>query len=116
MVQFYDGDVRESYEPRPETVVYTGTHDNQTLLGFCESRFGVEREDAAELADAVLRRALASAADVAIVPLQDVLGLGDEARMNVPGIAGGNWSWRADAELVEAAGERLSELVEESGR
>lgn len=116
VVQFYDGDVRESYEPRPETVVYTGTHDNQTLLGFCESRFGVEGEDAAELADAVLRRALASAADVAIVPLQDVLGLGDEARMNVPGIAGGNWSWRADAERVGAAGERLSELVEESGR
>ena len=61
-------------------------------------------------------RALESAADVAIVPLQDVLGLGDEARMNVPGIAGGNWSWRADAELVEAAGERLSKLVKESGR
>ena len=111
VAQFSDGDVREGYEPRPETVAYTGTHDNQTLVGFCEDRFGAEREEALELADGIMRRVLASDADVAIVPLQDVLGLGDEARMNVPGVAAGNWTWQADEKDVAAAAERLAELA-----
>ena len=63
-----------------------------------------------------MRRVLASDADVAIVPLQDVLGLGDEARMNVPGVADGNWSWRAGDAAVAAAGARLADLAERSGR
>ena len=70
-------------------MVYTGTHDNQTLLGFCESRFGVEGEDAAELADAVLRRALASAADVA------------EAKKALDG---------TDVDAIRAAGDKLQEV------
>ena len=116
VAQFSDDDVREGYVPRPETVAYTGPHDNQTLVGFCEGRYGLEREEAVEVADGIMRRVLASDADVAIVPLQDVLGLGDEARMNVPGVADGNWSWRApDADVAAAAG-RLAELAEESGR
>ena len=116
VAQFSDGDVREGYEPRPETVAYTGTHDNQTLVGFCETRFGVDREGAVELADDIMRRVLASDADVAIVPLQDVLGLGDEARMNVPGVASGNWTWIADDAAVAAAAGRLADLAERSGR
>ena len=63
-----------------------------------------------------MRRVLASDADVAIVPLQDVLELGDEARMNVPGVADGNWSWRAADEDVAAAAARLADLAEQSGR
>ena len=116
VAQFYDGDVRESYVPRPETVVYTGTHDNQTLVGFCESRYGLGRDEAVALADGIMARALASDAALAIVPLQDVLSLGDEARMNVPGVADGNWTWQATEEEVAAAAGRLAELAEQGGR
>ncbi|WP_455139368.1 4-alpha-glucanotransferase [Thermophilibacter sp.] len=116
VAQFFDGDVREGYVPRPETVAYTGTHDNQTLVGFCESRFGAGREEAVGLARDIMDRVLASDADVAIVPLQDVLGLGDEARMNVPGVAEGNWDWRADADEVTAVGGLLAEMAERGGR
>ena len=116
VAQFSDDDVREGYVPRPETVAYTGTHDNQTLVGFCEQRYGLEREEAVEAADGIMRRVLASDADVAIVPLQDVLELGDEARMNVPGVADGNWSWRSSDEDVAAAAARLADLAEQSGR
>ena len=115
VVQFADSDVRESYDPQPGAVVYTGTHDNQTLVGFCESRYGMEREDAVEMADAIARRALATDANVAVMPLQDVLQLGDEARMNVPGVAGG-WRWYAPDDLVAASAERLADLAEKSGR
>ena len=117
VVQFSDGDVREGWQPRPGTVAYTGTHDNQTLVGFAASRLGAEGPDEArELAERVMGNVLASDADVAIVQLQDVLGLGDEARMNVPGTAGGNWSWHADEAQVLAAADHLRELAREHGR
>ena len=116
VVQFNDGDVRESYDARADTVAYTGTHDNQTLLGWVQTKFGVGGDEARELADAIMGRVLASSADVAIVALQDVLGLDDDARMNKPGVAEGNWSWRADDEAVEAACGRLRELAERHGR
>ena len=116
VVQFNDGDVREGYEPKPGTIVYAGTHDNQTLLGWVKSRFGVEGDEARELAARLARDVLATDADVAVMQLQDVLGLDDDARMNVPGVAEGNWSWRADADEVAAAADRLAELVRESGR
>ena len=55
-------------------------------------------------------------ATVAMVPLQDVLGLDDSARMNVPGVSEGNWSWRATSEQLEASRDRLRTLAQESGR
>lgn len=102
IVQFSDGDVREGYEPKPGTVTFTGTHDNQTLLGFCQSRFGLEGDEATQMADHIAASVLGSKNDVAIMPLQDVLGLDDAARMNVPGVAEGNWSWQAAWEDVVA--------------
>ena len=60
--------------------------------------------------------ALASDAPLVMIPLQDILGLGDDARMNVPGVAEGNWTWQADAADVEAAAAWLRELADESGR
>lgn len=116
IVQFSDGDVREGYEPKPGTVTFTGTHDNQTLLGFCQSRFGLEGEEAAQMADRIAASVLGSKNDVAIMPLQDVLGLDDAARMNVPGVAEGNWSWQAAWEDVVAATGRLTQMVQASGR
>lgn len=116
IVQFSDGDVREGYEPKPGTVTFTGTHDNQTLLGFCQSRFGLEGDEATQMADRIAASVLASKNDVAIMPLQDVLGLDDAARMNVPGVAEGNWSWQAAWEDVVAATGRLAQMAQTSGR
>ena len=116
IVQFNDGDVREGYEPKPGTVTFTGTHDNQTLLGFCQSRFGLEGQEAAQMADRIAASVLGSKNDVAIMPLQDVLGLDDAARMNVPGVAEGNWSWQAAWEDVVAATSRLTQMAQASGR
>ena len=116
IVQFSDGDVREGYEPKPGTVTFTGTHDNQTLLGFCQSRFGLEGDEAAQMADRIAASVLGSKNDVAIMPLQDVLGLDDAARMNVPGVAEGNWSWQAAWEDVVAATGRLTQMAQASGR
>ena len=123
VVQFYDGDVREGYKPAPGKMAYSGTHDTQTLLGWCEQHFfggdpanAMGDERAVRLADDLMRKTLGSEATVAMVPLQDVLGLDDASRMNVPGVSEGNWSWQATSEQLEASQERLRRLAEESHR
>ncbi len=83
-------------------VVYTGTHDNDTTRGWYESAPEVERDHARrylgrpdeEVVSGLVRLAYASVADLAVVPLQDHLGLGADARMNTPGRETGNWTWR----------------------
>ncbi len=106
-------------------VVYTGTHDNDTTRGWFENLGPPERErilhylgcDGREIEWALIRAAYASAADRAIVPLQDVFGLGSEARMNTPGKAEGNWSWRARREgFRPELAARLRRLAELTGR
>ena len=112
-------------------VVYTGTHDNDTTLGWWTSsgagdstrtsdQLRREKEcalkylgcDGTEIHWSLIRAALASVADVAIIPLQDVLGLGSEARMNLPGRPDGNWVWRYPASMLTAEiQERLKELT-----
>ena len=95
-----------------ELFAYTGTHDNDTTMGWWESTGGdstrsaedVRKEkelalrylgaDGREINWTVIRALMASVADVVIIPMQDVLGLGSESRMNKPGVASGNWSWR----------------------
>ena len=124
VIQFYDGgDVREGYVPAPGKMAYSGTHDTQTLLGWCAQHFfGRDPQHAAEdaesvrVADDLLRKTVQSEATVAMVPLQDVLGLDDRGRMNVPGVSEGNWSWQATDEQIEASRERLLALAKESGR
>lgn len=89
----------------PNAVVYTGTHDNNTLAGWwahdCDERLREHVEnyfgDPSLIPDAMRRAALASVARWAIMPMQDLLGLGATARMNTPGTAAGNWSWRMDS-------------------
>jgi 4-alpha-glucanotransferase len=105
-------------------VVYTGTHDNDTTAGWFAAgdRNGQLRRER-ELAlrymgsdgtDAVwdfIRLALASAADSAILPMQDILGLGSEARMNLPGTVGNNWRWRLrEGQLKSGLASRLREM------
>jgi 4-alpha-glucanotransferase len=103
------------------TVVYTGTHDNDTTRGWSESlteteaRFlcryapGVD----AEISWGLIRLAWASVADYALAPLQDVLSLGTAARMNLPGRPAGNWRWRfTEGMLTDAVLARLADLTE----
>jgi len=104
-----------------QAVVYTGTHDNDTARGFWESLSPAEREwselDPADPAWDLLRHAWESRAALAVAPLQDVLDLGSEARMNLPGTEEGNWTWRYDAAaLTGDRAARLRSLTEASGR
>jgi len=109
----------------PNAVAYTGTHDNDTARGWYAALKPEERErvwdylgcDGREVEWALIRAAYGSVAERAIVPLQDVLGLGGEARMNDPAEPADNWRWRApdDAWRPELA-ERLRRMVELSGR
>jgi 4-alpha-glucanotransferase len=109
-----------------EKVVYTGTHDNDTLLGWWASA-ATEFERQQVLAylgrcdDGVnwgmIRAASNSVASLCVVPLQDALGLGSDARMNVPSREDGNWRWRFDAKLLRPqVAEKLSVLAEVSDR
>ena len=112
--------------PHPvETVVYTGTHDNDTTAGWYEKLPGIQQEalqkdlgvSEPDIVWGMIRAALASAANTAIVPAQDLLELGSEARMNLPGIAKGNWDWRLkNSALTEKLAQRLRNLTMEYGR
>ena len=114
---------------RPDNVVYTGTHDHDTIRAWWESLDGAVRSEVeaavvrAGARDedpwwALIRLAYASPAIVAIVQMQDVLGLGSEARMNVPGLVDErNWSWRLRRdELTPQLAERLRRATAEAGR
>ncbi len=110
------------------TIAYTGTHDNATTRGWYEALSAPEQQTvwkwlgrspgaAAEVAPALLRLAWESVAALAIAPLQDLLNLGNEARMNVPGRGEGNWRWRCTEEMLSTrAFEWLSDLTNTSGR
>jgi 4-alpha-glucanotransferase len=109
-----------------ETVVYSGTHDNDTARGWYEHATEQERATAAtylglssadDAAWTLIRTAFTSVADSAIVPLQDILGLGSEGRMNMPGNETDNWSWRLqEGALTEAHAAKVRGLAEVSGR
>jgi 4-alpha-glucanotransferase len=110
----------------PNVVVYTGTHDNDTTRGWWQ-HIATPAERAAvqsylgnvdgDIAWAFLRAASASVADLCIFPLQDVLGLGSEARMNIPSHPDGNWEWRyTPGQLTAQAAERLAALTSVSDR
>ncbi len=109
-----------------QTVVYTGTHDNDTARGWFDQASDEERKTAAlylgvhsaeELPWTLIRTAYTSVAETAIVPAQDILGLGNEARMNLPGEEKDNWSWRLEeGALTDELADELRKLAEVSGR
>ncbi len=108
-----------------DSVVYTGTHDNDTTMGWYhslnEQQRGQVQEYLGHPADpmpwALIESAYASVAQMAVIPMQDVLELGGEHRMNTPGVAQGNWRWRFQWEqLDEDCAGRLAGLCERYGR
>lgn len=130
VLQFGFGDVG-SHIHLPHTftankVVYTGTHDNDTILGWWETGATEEERQHARsylgqaqdgLNWAMIRCAINSVTSLCVVPLQDVLGLGSEARMNVPSKTQGNWGWRLRPEtLSPEAAAKLALLVEVADR
>ncbi|MGH7336139.1 MAG: 4-alpha-glucanotransferase [Myxococcota bacterium] len=115
-----DDSLHAPHRHPPDSVVYTGTHDNDTSRGWISSApEEVKRRALAYLgatedgfAPAMVRAALTSPAALAVVPLQDLLGLGTEARMNTPARESGNWTWRVKREQVsEDLPARLRALV-----
>ena len=137
ILQFAFGNDPQAPDFRPHNyphhlVAYTGTHDNDTVVGWWTSTAGanstrtladVEKEmkyarrylstDGCEINWVMIRTLMASVADTVLFPLQDVLGVGSEGRMNLPGSSSGNWRWRfrADA-LTPAICARLKQLAE----
>ena len=112
-----------------DRVVYTSTHDQDTVRGWLESLSGVQRafvdSEIARLGFTdrrrpwwgLIRYAFSSKAQIAMIQAQDALGLGSEARMNAPGSAGGSWRWQMrHGALTAALARRLREASEESGR
>lgn len=129
VLQFaFDDDPDNDYLPHnyePNCVVYTGTHDNQTTIGWFQglderTRRQVQTylgRDGSDISWDFIRAALASVADLAILSLQDVMRLGDEARMNTPGRPMGNWGWRfMPHQLHPGVAAGLGELTTVYGR
>lgn len=129
VLQFAFGDVgAHTYLPHrypSNTVVYTGTHDNDTTQGWWQNCSPFERRMAAALLGpaedginwSMIRLAQSSTASLCVVPLQDVLSLDSTARMNVPSIPGGNWSWRYEpGALRDELADKLATLAEVTDR
>jgi 4-alpha-glucanotransferase len=132
VLQFaFDGDADNPYLPQNfvhNTVAYTGTHDNATTQQWYEELPDYQRQNlwsylkrapgsSADAAPELMRVAWSSPAALAIAPLQDLLNLGSEARMNVPGRADGNWRWRVREDMLSPqAFQWLQDLTERSNR
>lgn len=129
ILQFaFGGDASEGFLPHNhevDTVVYTGTHDNDTSAGWWASVSEHERHharaylatDGHDMAWTLIRAAMASVADTAVHPMQDVLGLAGDARMNWPGQESGWWGWRFQWSQVQPwHASRLLELARLYGR
>ena len=108
-----------------DTVIYTGTHDTDTVKGWWAQLSEYERRNAetylGPATDGIhwgmVRAAMTSPACLAVAPIQDVLGLGSEARMNIPSQPEGNWTWRvAPGSLTSEVSGRLAHLVEVTDR
>ena len=134
VLQFDVVDEEEPLDVADNCVCYTGTHDNDTTLGWFHGSPDDNRspEEIAAAQEAVLeltggtpetintdliRAAFSTRARLAVAPMQDFLGLGSEARLNTPGTSGDNWRWRLEAaQLDDALIKRVAALVRDSGR
>ena len=121
----FDGSPDNSHLPhnyKPNSLVYGGTHDNETVAGFFKPKKASELKYAykylgvdnkSDIPQAVLRTAYASVAAIAIFQVQDILELGNEARMNTPSTVGDNWKWRMlKGSLTKKKAKELKALAE----
>jgi len=119
VLQFaFDGKSDNPHLPHnyaPNTVVYTGTHDNPTTRGWFEELPTQQKQylwnylkrpsgESREAASILINLAWSSVAALAMAPLQDLFNLGNDARMNLPGRADGNWRWRCTEDLLTPGG------------
>ena len=130
VIQFaFDSREGSNYLPHTYTqhcVVYTGTHDNDTAMGWMKTAPKASVKFAKEYLNltkeegynwGMMRGAWSSVADMAIVPMQDLIGLGSEARINTPSTLGENWKWRATADqITNSLAKRLYKYMEMYGR
>ena len=120
----FDSGEENDYLPHTYTkncVVYTGTHDNDTLIGWFQKAKEEDRHFARDYLNSrsddeihwdAIRGAWSSVANMAISPVQDFLGLGSEARINTPGVAAGNWQWRLKhGVLTDELADRIAKLT-----
>lgn len=127
VLQFaFDGNNHNPHLPHehsPDDVVYTGTHDNDTTLGWAKNKDNYNKHyfekysDRYELSDeqcvwTLIRHAFSSVSFLSVIPMQDILLLGSSARMNMPGTIGGNWNWRFEWDQVDQqTANKFSELL-----
>jgi 4-alpha-glucanotransferase len=129
ILQFaFGGEQNSAFLPHTfdkNSVVYTGTHDNETVLGWYRNASEAERDhirrymgiSGQDISWDLTRLAFMSVSDTAVVPLQDLFGLGNEARMNFPGKVGGFWRWRYLPHMLnQEIATRLRDLTELYGR
>jgi len=130
ILQFaFNGEVDNPYLPKNHVVngvVYTGTHDNDTIRGWVQKLTLEERawicktlniDEDADIAAALMQSALESVANLAILPMQDILGLDSASRMNTPGTTTGNWQWHFDwQQLSPAKVSRIAQWIKQSNR
>jgi 4-alpha-glucanotransferase len=127
----FSGDTANPYLPHnhiPHCLLYTGTHDNNTVRGWFEGEASAEEKknlfrylgkelSAEEVPGEFIRLAMMSVANTVILPIQDLLGLGAESRMNIPSTTLGNWKWRLlPGQISTALADRLREMTEIYGR
>lgn len=122
----FDDNPHKPANIKADDVVYTGTHDNDTCVGWFHKL--KERERAFvfdvldktptdDIATVMIETAMQTRANLAIVPLQDFLGLDSQARLNTPGVTNGNWRWRFHWDMLDAGlASRIRKMVKESGR
>ena len=130
ILQFaFDSREESDYFPHNYTkncVVYTGTHDNNTIVGWFDELDRQDKKLAKEYLDIrdeedipwiFIRAALASVADTAVIPIQDYLGIGTEGRINTPSTLGDNWKWRLkEGECTDCLAEKMNKLSKLYGR
>ncbi|MFO0870992.1 MAG: 4-alpha-glucanotransferase [Pirellulales bacterium] len=122
----YLGQYHRPHSYPPESIAYTGTHDNDTAVGWYRAQAAQDvghrvrsylGSDARAIHWDMMRAVSHSASRLAVFPLQDVLGLDSTARMNVPGVSDGNWTWRCTAEsLTDDLADQLAALTRETQR
>lgn len=125
MIYAFDGNAAHEYLPHnytdTNTVVYPGTHDSDTLMGFWDEKTEADKtflynylniSGREQIADAIIRVSYSSIAALVVVQMQDMLGLGNESRMNLPATLGENWRWRFKGEsLTEAKKKWVHEMT-----